>query len=60
MAINSAPGGNVMEGAGVGAGNFQFFSWRHGDYFILGSDNRHRAEQVSNIELFHNSGKQLN
>ena len=51
VAMDTAPGRYIVQRTGIGAGNSQLIAWLQARDSILGSDDRHRAEQVRGIKL---------
>lgn len=51
MAVDSTPGGNVMENTGICTGDFEQVAICQLSDFVLGSDNGHRAQQPSGIQF---------
>ncbi len=52
MAVNSAPGGDVLQHAGIRADHFQNITRFHMPDFVLGADNGQRAKQAAGVQGF--------
>ena len=50
MAVDSAPGGDVVQRAGVGTNNFQYLAAIEFFHPILNPNQGHRAQQASGVE----------
>lgn len=50
MAVDAAPGRDVIERAGIGAGDFENIASLQFIHLVLGFYHRHRAQRVAGIE----------